>query len=78
MLVFGICVFVLGLLCALTRSGPTAYRFGGVTLAIVVLIPRSAPAWLIAFHRFAEVFVGIGVALLLAVVWPEREATPSS
>ncbi|MGA2590026.1 MAG: FUSC family protein [Bryobacteraceae bacterium] len=77
-LVFGICVFILGLLCALTRSGPSAYRFGGVTLAIVVLIPRSDSAWLVAFHRFAEVSVGIGVALLLALVWPEREATPSS
>lgn len=77
-LVFGICVFILGLLCAFTRTGPTAYRFGGVTLAIVVLIPGSDPAWLVAFHRFAEVSVGIGVALLLAVVWPEREAAPSS
>jgi len=77
-LVFGICVFILGLLCALTRSGPSAYRFGGVTLAIVVLIPRSDSAWLVAFHRFAEVSIGIGVALLLAVVWPEREAMPSS
>jgi uncharacterized membrane protein YccC len=77
-LVFGICVFMLGLLCAIARSGPSAYRFGGVTLAIVVLIPRSDPAWLVAFYRFAEVSVGIGVALLLAVVWPEREAAPSS
>jgi uncharacterized membrane protein YccC len=77
-LVFGICVFILGLLCALVRTGPSAYRFGGVTLAIVVLVPRSGTAWLVAFHRFAEVSVGIGVALLLAVVWPEREATPSS
>jgi uncharacterized membrane protein YccC len=77
-LVFGICVFILGLLCALARSGPTAYRFGGVTLAIVILIPRSDPAWVVAFHRFAEVSIGIGVALLLAVVWPEREVPPSS
>jgi len=76
-LVFGIGVFILGLLCALTRSGPAAYRFGSVTLAIVVLIPGSDPAWLVAFHRFAEVSIGIVVALLLAVVWPEREATPS-
>jgi len=76
-LVFGICVFILGLLCALTRSGAAAYRFGGVTLAIVVLIPRSNTAWLVAFHRFAEVSIGIAVALLLAVVWPEREAIPS-
>src|ERR1022692_4356212 len=59
-LVFGICVFILGLVCALVRSGETAYRFGGVTLAIVVLVPRSGPAWPVAFHRFAEVSVGIG------------------
>ena len=77
-LVFGICVFILGLVCTLVRSGPSAYRFGGITLAIVILVPRSGPAWMVAFHRFAEVSVGIGVALLLAVVWPEREAAPSS
>jgi uncharacterized membrane protein YgaE (UPF0421/DUF939 family) len=77
-LVFGICVFLLGLLCSLTRFGPTAYRFGGITLAIVILIPRSNSAWVVAFNRFAEVSIGIGVALLLAVVWPEREATPST
>ena len=75
MLSSGICVFILGLVCALTRSGHSAYRFGGVTLAIVVLIPRLEPAWLIAFHRFAEVSIGIGVALILAWVWPEQETT---
>ena len=41
-------------------------------------VTRSDPAWIVAFHRFAEVSVGIGVALLLAVVWPETEATPAS
>lgn len=76
-LVFGACVFILGLLCAVVRSDWSAYRFGGVTLAIVLLVPRAAPAWEIAFHRFAEVSIGIGMALLLAWVWPEREATPS-
>jgi uncharacterized membrane protein YccC len=77
-LVFGVCIFILGLLCALIRSGPAAYRFGGVTLAIVVLIPASNSAWLVAFHRFAEVSVGIAVALLFAVVWPERDVAASS
>jgi uncharacterized membrane protein YccC len=77
-LVFGICVFILGLLCALTRTGTTAYRFGGVTLAIVILIPRLDPPWVVAFQRFAEVSVGIGVALLLAVLWPEKEDAPSN
>ena len=75
-LAFGACVFILGLLCALAHLDRTAYRFGGVTLAIVLLVPRTAaPAWHIAFHRFAEVSIGIGVALVLAWLWPEREAT---
>jgi len=77
LLVFGICVFILGLLCAVAHSDRNAYRFGGVTLAIVLLIPRTNPAWKIAFHRFAEVSIGIGVALIFAWVWPEKEATPS-
>ncbi len=77
LLVFAICVFILGLLCVAARSDLAAYRFGGVTLAIVLLIPRPGPAWRIAVHRFAEVSVGIGVALLLAWVWPEQEFTPS-
>ena len=37
----------------------------------------DAAAYDLAFHRFAEVSIGIAVALLLAVVWPEREATQS-
>jgi len=76
-LVFGVCIFVLGLLCALMRSGYPAYRFGGITVAIVLLLPRTEPAWMVAFHRFAEVSIGIAVALIFAWVWPEREATPS-
>ncbi len=74
-LVFTASVFILGLLCALARSDQSAYRFGGVTLAIVMMVPRTGPAWQIAFHRFAEVSIGIGVALILSVVWPEKEGT---
>jgi uncharacterized membrane protein YccC len=76
-LVFGTSLFILGLVCAVTRSDRSAYRFGGITLAIVLLVPRTGPAWQIALHRFAEVSIGIGVALILAVVWPERETTQS-
>jgi uncharacterized membrane protein YgaE (UPF0421/DUF939 family) len=75
-LVFGGSVFVLGLLCSIARADRSAYRFGGITLAIVLLIPWTGPAWRIAFHRFAEVSIGIGVALLLAVLWPEAETKP--
>ena len=70
-------MFILGVLRAVVHSDLTAYRFGGVTLAIVLLVPRTAPAWQVAFHRFAEVSIGIGVALILAMVWPEGEDTPS-
>jgi len=77
MLVFGASVFLLGVLSAVVHSRRSAYRFAGVTLAIVMLVPRTAPAWRIALHRFAEVSIGIGVALLLAALWPEREDTPS-
>jgi uncharacterized membrane protein YccC len=73
--VFGASVFMLGLLCAITWSDRSAYRFAGVTLTVVLLIPRANPAWQIAVHRFAEVSIGIAVALILAVVWPERGST---
>ncbi len=72
-LVFGGCVFLLGLTCAAVGADWSAYRFGGVTLAIVVLIPGNERGWVVAFHRFAEVSIGIGVALLFALVWPEQE-----
>ncbi len=72
-LVFGMSVFFLGLLSAALRADRTAYRFAGVTFVIILLIPRSAPPWRIALHRFAEVCIGIAVALILAVLWPDKE-----
>jgi uncharacterized membrane protein YccC len=68
----------LGLFCAGLRMDRSAYRFGGVTLAIVLLVQRGEPAWQIAFHRFAEVSTGIAVALVMTVVWPERDAATSN
>ena len=73
LLAFAAAVFVLGLLCAQFRMERTAYRYAGVTLAIIVLIPRPHAAWIIALHRFFEVSVGILVALALVAVWPEHE-----
>jgi hypothetical protein len=37
-------------LCAVARSDRNAYRFGGITLAIVLLVPRTGPASQIAFQ----------------------------
>jgi uncharacterized membrane protein YccC len=73
--VFGLGVFTLGLLCGVISSDRTAYRFAGITLTIVLLVPHTESPWRIALHRFAEVSIGIAVALILAAIWPEREAT---
>jgi uncharacterized membrane protein YccC len=77
LLAFGAGVFVLGLLCAFVGSDRGAFRFGSVTLAIVLLVPRTNSPWHMAFHRFAEVSIGIGIALVLTVLWPESEDSPA-
>jgi uncharacterized membrane protein YccC len=66
-------VFVLGLIRALLGIGRNAFRYAGITLAIVMLVARAEPAWMIAVHRFLEISVGIAVGLLLTAVWPEPE-----
>jgi uncharacterized membrane protein YccC len=69
---FGIAVLLIGLLCAALRAERSAYRYASITLAIVMLVPRPASAWLVATHRFFEVSLGIVVGLALSAVWPER------
>ena len=76
LVVFATAVFVLGLLSAAFRMEKSAYRYASITLAIIILIPRSNPAWIVALHRFFEVSVGIVVALALAAVWPEHQTQP--
>ncbi|HTZ75934.1 MAG TPA: FUSC family protein [Candidatus Aquilonibacter sp.] len=76
--VLAVGIFVLGPLCFAIRADRSAYRFGGIALMIVLLTPHVTPAWRTAFDRFAEVSIGIGVALLLTLVWPEKEPTPST
>jgi hypothetical protein len=44
-----------------------------VFFTILLLLPREDSAWQIAFHRFAEVSIGIGVALDLTFLWSETE-----
>ncbi len=73
LLVFAAAIFILGLLCAVFRMGKSAYRYAGITFAIIVLIPRSNPAWIVALHRFFEVSVGIVIALVLSALWPEDQ-----
>jgi len=71
-------VFGLGLLCAALRLDRAAYRFAGVTLTVIILIPRPGPVWMAASHRFAEVSLGIAVGVLVTALWREKETKPVS
>jgi uncharacterized membrane protein YgaE (UPF0421/DUF939 family) len=70
---FAIAIVLIGLLSIAFRLEKTAYRYASITLAIIVLIPRSAAPWVIALHRFLEVSVGIIVALAVVALWPEQQ-----
>jgi len=72
-MVFGMVIFALGLICAVLRLDQSAYRFAGITFAIITLVTRVNAPWLMAVHRFVEVSVGITVALILTAIWPEHE-----
>ena len=65
-------LWAVGLLGAALRIDRSAYRYAGVTLAIVMIVPRSASPWLRAIHRFCEVSIGIAVSLTVSALWPER------
>jgi uncharacterized membrane protein YccC len=71
---FGVALFIIGLLCVPLQVERSAYRYAGITLAIVMLVPRSGSAWMIAVHRFFEVSLGITVGLALSALWPERQS----
>jgi len=71
--VFGCSIFGIGIIFAILHLDRAAYRFAGITLAIVMLVARAKPVWVTAAHRFFEVSVGIGIALALTAVWPGHE-----
>jgi len=66
---FALGIFFLGVVCALLRL-QNSYRFAGITLAIVMLVPRTHPVWIVALHRFTEVSIGIVVGLVITAIWP--------
>ena len=67
--VYALGIFVCGLLAWLFRVGG-AYRFAGITLSIIFLIPHTSPPWIVGWHRFLEVSLGIAVALVVTTAWP--------
>jgi uncharacterized membrane protein YgaE (UPF0421/DUF939 family) len=66
-------VLGLGLVCAMLHLDRAAYRFAGITLAVILLVERTHPA-VAAMHRFFEVSLGIAGGLLVTALWPERQA----
>jgi uncharacterized membrane protein YgaE (UPF0421/DUF939 family) len=68
---YGLSIFILLLLSAATHVDRTGFRIGSLMLTIIMLIQRTDPVWRVALERFAEVSVGILVALFLVKVWPE-------
>ena len=73
-LVYGIGILLCGVLAFLLRVG-AAYRFAAITLSIVLLIPHASGVWIVGWHRFLEVSLGIAVALVVTVVWPLARQT---
>ena len=69
---FGGGVLIAGIICALLHIERNAFRYAGITVAIVVLIAHTEPAWIIALHRFLEISIGIAVGLALTAIWPEK------
>jgi len=70
-LVFGVCVLLIGIFLAPLRLERSAYRYAIITLAIVMLVPARS-GWIAALHRFLEVSLGIAVGLAISTMWPER------
>jgi uncharacterized membrane protein YccC len=71
LLTLGVGIFTLGLICAGLKLVQSAFRFAGVTFAIIILLPHSGMVWLTGFHRFTEVALGIAVALAVSAVGPD-------
>jgi uncharacterized membrane protein YccC len=67
--VFTLAMLLLGLISFVLRLEKVGYSYACITLAIIVLIPRAETPWIAAAHRFAEVSLGILVALAVVAVW---------
>jgi uncharacterized membrane protein YccC len=71
---FIIGMVLMGLVCALLALETSAYRFAGITLAVILLTTHTEPIWTVSLHRFFEVTVGIFVGMFMVAIWPEQTA----
>jgi uncharacterized membrane protein YgaE (UPF0421/DUF939 family) len=74
----GAAIFVVGLICVMLRIERSAFRYASITLVIVMLVPRSTSARLVALHRFFEVSIGIAVGLALFTMWQKMDLGTSA
>lgn len=65
---FALAVLAVMLVCHALRF-QNAGRLGGVTVAIIILIPHTGPVWQVAVERFLEVSFGIAISLGVALGW---------
>lgn len=69
---FALAVAIAFFVCDALRLAESQ-RLATVTVAIIMLIPANNSAWIVALHRFAEVALGIVVALAVSLVlWPNH------
>jgi uncharacterized membrane protein YccC len=72
MLGFALAVAIAFFVCDLLHLAESQ-RLATVTVAIIMLIPGTSSAWIIALHRFSEVALGILIALLVSLtLWPNH------
>ena len=71
--VFAIGFFISGLICAMLRLERNAFRYTGITVAIIFLISHTERVWVVAVHRFVEIAMGIAVGLVLTAIFPEKD-----
>jgi hypothetical protein len=69
---FALAVTIAFFVCDLLHLAESQ-RLATVTVAIIMLIPHTSAAWVIALHRFTEVALGILVALAVSLtLWPNH------
>ena len=69
---FGLAMLLLGMISFVLRLEKIGYSYACITLMIIAMIPRAETPWIAAGHRFAEVSLGILVALAIVAVWREE------
>lgn len=72
-LAFTAVIVLIGVICGRLGLDQKAYRFAGITYAIIVLMSRSQAAWVVGLHRFVEVSLGITISLVVSVLWQEDQ-----